>query len=418
MERKKAWGAALVGVVALGALYLGFVAYLFCSRSEACDVYDADLMVELPDVADEENKYTAFLDLTNMVRTAAREDRSFLEALHTAAARPHYQEPKGRIIAFQGMVAVVKRWEAAMDHLCSAREFSAAASSLKDFYAITKSCRDEASSLVGVKVGCGLCDKVCGKVVTLAAEEGVSEEVLRALAEMVRDEPNVEEIFTRTLKCEYTFWTKPMINQALCLNVEAGRDALLAKAEPALTHAFGRFAGPVLARLLVFTPGYDQFSCPNAEMPQLWASHYREAKFDGSAPSAQQADLDALQPNWYGRQLTRKLVGTVTGQLRAELKKNLMMSRFARVIVALQRFAREHDGQYPATLDQLVPQYLDAVPADPFDVHGRIRYDRERKVVWSVGPRGEFTNPPPIDKRRRTHHFDSWSMRIDGRASE
>ena len=44
----------------------------------------------------------------------------------------------------------------------------------------------------------------------------------------------------------------------------------------------------------------------------------------------------------------------------------------------------------PVTLDQLVPDYLEAVPLDAFDATGLpIRYRREkpdRAVVWSIGP--------------------------------
>lgn len=41
-------------------------------------------------------------------------------------------------------------------------------------------------------------------------------------------------------------------------------------------------------------------------------------------------------------------------------------------------------GQYPASLDKLVPRYMDGVPDDPFD--GKpLRYSREAKVIYSVG---------------------------------
>lgn len=41
-------------------------------------------------------------------------------------------------------------------------------------------------------------------------------------------------------------------------------------------------------------------------------------------------------------------------------------------------------GQYPASLDDLVPRYMDGVPDDPFD--GKtLRYSREAKVIYSVG---------------------------------
>ena len=57
--------------------------------------------------------------------------------------------------------------------------------------------------------------------------------------------------------------------------------------------------------------------------------------------------------------------------------------------LTLQLFKRER-GEYPEGLDQLVPDYLEAVPLDAFDAAGLpIRYRREkpdRAVVWSIGP--------------------------------
>ena len=58
------------------------------------------------------------------------------------------------------------------------------------------------------------------------------------------------------------------------------------------------------------------------------------------------------------------------------------------VCLALQLYKREH-GQYPETLDHLVPKHLDSVPFDPLDPAGLpIRYRREqsdRAVLWSIG---------------------------------
>lgn len=53
------------------------------------------------------------------------------------------------------------------------------------------------------------------------------------------------------------------------------------------------------------------------------------------------------------------------------------------VFVALRLYHREHDA-LPATLDELVPEYLPAVPLDYID-RMPIRYSRDFRVVWSVG---------------------------------
>jgi len=60
-------------------------------------------------------------------------------------------------------------------------------------------------------------------------------------------------------------------------------------------------------------------------------------------------------------------------------------------LLATQAYRRDK-GEFPESLDQLVPKYLDAVPLDPCDPNGgRILYRRDsatNAVVWSVGEDG------------------------------
>ena len=57
----------------------------------------------------------------------------------------------------------------------------------------------------------------------------------------------------------------------------------------------------------------------------------------------------------------------------------------ARLAVALARFRLAH-GDWPAALDELVPAFLDALPADRI-TGGPLRYAvrGDRPVVWSLG---------------------------------
>jgi len=59
--------------------------------------------------------------------------------------------------------------------------------------------------------------------------------------------------------------------------------------------------------------------------------------------------------------------------------------RIIRTMVALRRYEQEH-GAYPDTLERLVPDYLAAIPVDPFG-GGLLRYRRQATsyVVYSVG---------------------------------
>ena len=58
------------------------------------------------------------------------------------------------------------------------------------------------------------------------------------------------------------------------------------------------------------------------------------------------------------------------------------------LLLAAHEYQRTH-GEFPASIEQLVPEFLDAVPSDPMDATGSpLRYRRDANseaIVWSVG---------------------------------
>jgi hypothetical protein len=64
------------------------------------------------------------------------------------------------------------------------------------------------------------------------------------------------------------------------------------------------------------------------------------------------------------------------------------LMRSAGTALAAEQFRRGH-GRWPASLDELVPQLLAAVPRDPFDLQPiRMARHAEGIVIYSVGPNG------------------------------
>jgi hypothetical protein len=57
--------------------------------------------------------------------------------------------------------------------------------------------------------------------------------------------------------------------------------------------------------------------------------------------------------------------------------------RAYRLLFALRRHEIEN-GSLPESLDELVPSYIDAIPADPYD-DKPLRYSREKRIIYSVG---------------------------------
>lgn len=73
--------------------------------------------------------------------------------------------------------------------------------------------------------------------------------------------------------------------------------------------------------------------------------------------------------------------------------------------VAVRWYACEHDGRLPATLEELVPRYLPAVPIDPMAANGGvIRYipNGDRPRLYSVGINGIDDNGSDRDSGNRS----------------
>jgi hypothetical protein len=66
--------------------------------------------------------------------------------------------------------------------------------------------------------------------------------------------------------------------------------------------------------------------------------------------------------------------------------KYLVEQRMAAVRLAIRLYEIDHQGAIPPTLQDLVPNYLKSVPADPFrEDGGNLQYDVKRRILYSVG---------------------------------
>lgn len=80
------------------------------------------------------------------------------------------------------------------------------------------------------------------------------------------------------------------------------------------------------------------------------------------------------------------------------VRSGVAYAEIARTLIALECYRLDHGG-FPESLDALVPQYLDAVPADPFAESGPLRYRREpdRVIVYSVYVNGADDQGQDLD---------------------
>ena len=94
-------------------------------------------------------------------------------------------------------------------------------------------------------------------------------------------------------------------------------------------------------------------------------------------------------PNLLGENIVANVL--VLGTMELPIRCRTAVRRSLRVIIALHRYHKSH-GTLPATLDELVPAFLPAVPQDPFDFQP-LRWDAVKRSVYSIGSDGK--NQPP-----------------------
>ena len=87
---------------------------------------------------------------------------------------------------------------------------------------------------------------------------------------------------------------------------------------------------------------------------------------------------------------------------------NILRSSFqhsaVETIVAAALFKRK-TGAFPGDLSELVPEYLPAVPRDPFTQGAEMKYDAARGIIWTVGQNGTFHGETVQPRADGTYDF-------------
>ena len=114
---------------------------------------------------------------------------------------------------------------------------------------------------------------------------------------------------------------------------------------------------------------------------------YREMDF---RESEQQMDQIRKGGRWglfiHGNAVGKILAAAIYPAIKSTVEQRCRMEcdrSGLRLLIACQRYERRN-GRLPAKLDDLVPEFIEAVPKDPFDGQP-LRYSAERRIIWSVG---------------------------------
>jgi len=210
-------------------------------------------------------------------------------------------------------------------------------------------------------------------------DTGLQPELLKGYAEALANYEANEEGLADTFRVEY------MVQANVIDDVASGvRDLDLGKVDmEERNHTkkgySGYFFQPNKTKRLLA----EMYRGCISNIPRTWAER------DYSGPPEPPEDPGflivakyAISGNAIGEILVPMLAPAMEGFQSAKCRIDLSVS-ITRLLLALKAYKTD-TGELPLSLDELVPDYVDAVPQDPFD--GRpIRYSREDKILYSVG---------------------------------
>jgi hypothetical protein len=101
---------------------------------------------------------------------------------------------------------------------------------------------------------------------------------------------------------------------------------------------------------------------------------------------------DRQSPMEFATQIYSRILGTSSARVANLFYHVVTERRAAAVMLSVRLYRLDHDGHLPATLQELAPRYLPAVPIDPMAADGRqfaYRPERVPQIIYSVGDNGK-----------------------------
>ena len=380
---------------------------------------DADLLWTPPEVADEDNAFAAILAATNLVRLATddygfessivdgyayisylsstssklREDQSAVEkadriladnaAFYAAFAegleRKAYSIRNLDSRAFALALLELRLWAFKAQREADRGEWDAAVNSLEVLSRFGRIVSDNAAYFSDHELGAIAEEFVLRKIVDLAAVEGFGEKALLRLAALAdEDEAASASNCVRTVRGTYTELVSEMPKKSAAdLLRFLDCDSPFRRVCPVLEH----------------WPFYRGFAL-DARWTRRRLADVAHAFLRGEADLETderfRPPVNPFACNWVGRDRVNGFALSCRNRLKgSRVDKWVTLERTrARIAVAVARWRLAHCGQPPTTLDALVPQYLPAVPTDPWSEDGKpLGYEASSGfgVVWTDG---------------------------------
>ncbi len=440
-------------VLAVLLVAAAFTLYLYIGGFDdvaGLSLDDADLIVELDDVPDDENAFLTFMSATNYYSVASDyradlDDNQFLDygvaftndAYYAAKARSltNAAERAEALLAsnetfsmppITTFVAFARLLRLKAQRELERGELDAATDTIAEIHAFGRLVLENEPSCVGYHLGGTIQCYAYGKMRDAVGMGLATNTMLEQFLELVKaDAAAADADVARVIRGEYTTVRSGldvMTRERIESGIDWGNHALSllygtfgCDYSPSWT---GRFT-EAFYRVLLRWPGYIRFALhPHATRARLIA--IARKAIAGEDVSSERVSKALFAPNCFGNGIANVFVSA----LRAS-GKTVARIRFAQtkamVILAVAKWRRKNVGGNPPTLDVLVPEFLPSVPADPWGKDRRpLSYHPEDGVVWSVGQLGHFNyikylGANRVAKKSIRKELPKCAFRIDGR---
>ena len=469
----KALVAAVLLVAAAFTLYL-YIGGFDDAAGQPLD--DADLIVELDDVPDDENAFLTFMSATNYYSVARDwridlDDNQFLDygvaftngntyaakarSLTNAAERADAilasnetffatmskgvrqksyrnvspREPPFEIFSmppFNTFLNFARLLRLKAQRELERGDLESATETVAEIHAFGRLVVENEPSCVGYCLGVAIQSYAYGKMCDAVGMGLATDTMLERFSALVSaDNMAADADAARAICGEYTI-VRSGLDGWTSTRVEAGLDwnnrvvALLygifgCDYSPSWT---GRMTD-AFCRLIVRWPGYMRFALHPRDTKARLILSARKALAGEDLPS-EQSGKALFTPNCFGNGFSQALVSALHTSGKAGASISFAQDK-AMVVLAVAKWRLKNGNGNPPTLDALVPEFLPSVPADPWDrEHRPLSYDPEDGVVWSVGQLGHFNYIQYLEAHRAgkkgiQKELRECAFRIDGR---
>ena len=331
-------------------------------------------------------------------------------------------------------------WRLKIQREMECGEWSAAVSDVETLHRFGRIVSDNATTIVDINVGNSIESMARSKIQDLVTCGGLTASQLARFAEIVDADAKAEpENVTRIIKAEYSLsqthldLMSPEYILSLVGFTFSTANKLKEISKKICSMEFGVSVSEgssldrvaeCLVRTVVSWPGYFRYTFHRKTTQKRLADVAHKA-LKGEIDDAAHEDchFGVFARNGMGRAIVR---AAAFAYQQAVVGKDRLRAVFARgktqLVIAAARWRLDHDGELPPTLDALVPQYLPAVPLDPWSKGGKpFSYDAVTGVVWSVGESGDFDySKLPVEKSKRLRgefgrNVDYYAFRLNGK---